>query len=260
MFVPTRKQVSLAYPVILILGCSLSVLLSEEAKINQRANYYLLNSKNVFNQILAYKGNWVWLFLFMGVAAVQYNLRTKSQSLLPTDTRALVVSNRTKLQIIKEYFCKYFLKLFILDVIFLVIDGVFIMTGGSCTVPNRSISAEHCKSLGGKWIGGFDISGHFCFLVNISMILWMELIAIAEHVCGYDTVISLSSLQNHVITVAVVVLVAWIGMLLVTATYYHTIAEKLIGCVFGYICPFVMYGLIPNSHDLNKLFYATMSD
>ena len=59
MFVPTRKQVSLAYPVILILGCSLSVLLSEEAKINQRANYYLLNSKNVFNQILAYKGNWV---------------------------------------------------------------------------------------------------------------------------------------------------------------------------------------------------------
>ncbi|KAL3233918.1 hypothetical protein RNJ44_03958 [Nakaseomyces bracarensis] len=256
MFIPTPKQVGIIYPIELIVGCFISFLISSETKEYHTKNYYLLRSGNIFNKVFAYNGNLIWLLLFICIALIQYQLRTNEDPLLPAERRVLTVTRKHKLQIVKEYFAKFIIKLFLLDLVFLFIDGVFLLTGGSCTVPNRSISAEKCKKLGGRWNGGFDISGHFCFLINISMILWLELSSIGDYLKAQTGVNTFKRVHSYLISVILAVLCIWASLLLVTSIYYHTLPEKIIGCCLGYLCPIVMYYLIPANDDLKKFFYA----
>lgn len=256
MLIPTPKQVAFIYPIELIIGCLLSFIIPIDVKQYHTKNYYLLRSGNVFNKVFAYNGNLIWLILFICLALTQYQIRLSPDSLLPAERRILTVTKKHKLQIIKEYFAKYFLKLFLLDMVFLLIDGTFMLTGGSCSVPNRSISAERCKKLGGKWNGGFDISGHFCFLINISMILWLEIIPIINHIRSQEIPNSLKRLYSYIVVLVLSVLFIWACLLFVTSIYYHTLAEKIIGCCLGYLCPVIMYWIIPNNKDLKRFFYA----
>ncbi|EGA62852.1 YDR319C-like protein [Saccharomyces cerevisiae FostersO] len=97
-----------------------------------------------------------------------------------------LLKNRIISIMITQYACKFVLKYLLLFLNFQFIDHVFIWTGGECSSGSKTTSAEKCRLENGKWDGGFDISGHFCFLVSISMILWMELHLFSRFVQAED--------------------------------------------------------------------------
>ncbi|CCK69649.1 Yft2p KNAG_0C05510 [Huiozyma naganishii CBS 8797] len=255
-------NVVLLYPFVLSIGLILHVLVPEQVQDQLKQHVYFFNSKNVLNQVFAYKGNLVWTVLFLYIAVLSYFIKTMSRD--PLEQRA--GGRQVDWQIVRQYCWKLLLKNGLLYLCFLVIDGVFIATGGVCTTMGGEMrkirSAESCKWNGGQWENGFDISGHFCFLMNISLILWAELQllqdAIRREELGEEELnlwICYKWLR-HGLTAVKITLYIWLFLLFVTASFYHTSSEKLIGCAFGYVCPFVMYHLIPTSPRLNEFFYG----
>lgn len=242
------------YPVELCLGVVIAWYLGEDRLQLHREKYYFVRSKNFVNEIFAYKGNLVWTILFVSLAYVQINARCRNQATLPRDQRTLPSSPLRGL--LKQYASKIILKMVLLAIIFWFIDSVFIITGGSCLLGEGTQSAERCRAGGGKWVGGFDISGHFCFLVNVSMILWFELSHYQKYLERESVLSPNGMLAKSIIGLVVCVLVVWILMLMITAIYYHTILEKILGCSMGYICVLVMYRLVPHYPSVNDRLYS----
>ena len=258
-----HSLVATAYLVLLIIGIFFSLVLPENVKEHQKSTIYLLNSKNLFNTTFAYKGNLVWTILFIYLTFIQIYIRSQNFELLPTtnarnDTQVLSFDNPNVVKYTKQYIIKYVAKNFILFCCFVVIDNIFIITGGQCSSGDENMglrSAEACRKTGGEWVGGFDISGHFCFLLNISLILWCELYI-------YYSYIKSNSIETFMdwkikcgIFSALGTLMIWVILLFVTAIYYHTLLEKIFGCIMGDSCFYVMYEFIPNNTILNKYLY-----
>ncbi|QLL33379.1 hypothetical protein HG536_0E02900 [Torulaspora globosa] len=244
----------IVYPIELCLGIVIAWCMGKYTLEIQREQYYLLSSKSFINEIFAYKGNLVWTVLFVCLAYVQIATKCRNYVILPQYQGN--VPNYPMRGLLKQYASKFILKNVLLMLIFWVIDGIFILTGGSCLTRADTYSAEKCKASGAQWVGGFDISGHFCFLVNISMILWLELSQYWKYVEQDAVVLPASRLIKVCLIITVSVLVIWIAMLMITSIYYHTVLEKVLGCLMGYICVTVMYWLIPRSPFCNKLFYC----
>lgn len=250
---PDWKKAGTIYPIELIVGCTIAVIVGEDRLVRQKKEYYLLGSKNIINQIFAYRGNIIWTILFCGIAFLQVYLRSHLPDLLARDVRTAVRSPTAKL--IKQYVVKIILKNVLLTLIFLLIDNLFIATGGSCSDLSGTRSAERCRHNGGHWEGGFDISGHFCFLVNISMILWVELTYLHSWLVEEDMLGQLDVRFKGIVTLTVFTLFTWVFILMVTSIYYHSFLEKVLGCAMGYVCPFVMYYCVPRSVRLKRWLY-----
>ncbi|QLQ80936.1 hypothetical protein HG537_0E02910 [Torulaspora globosa] len=248
------KRAFIVYPIELCLGIALAWCMGEYRLEIQRQRYYFLNSKNFVNEVFAYNGNLVWTLLFVSMAYVQIDTKCRNYAILPQYQRN--VPNYQIKGLLKQYVSKFILKNVVLMVIFCFIDGIFILTGGSCLRAANTYSAEKCRASGGQWVGGFDISGHFCFLVNISMILWLELSQYWKYVEQEAVMVPNSRLIKASLIMTVSVLAIWIAMLMITSIYYHTVLEKVLGCLMGYTCVIVMYWLIPRSSFCNKLFYC----
>ena len=172
------------YPFQVLVGALISILVSPKTLDHQKKTHVLLKSSNLFNTIFAYKANQLWPILFFSLAFLQvyfhYLARmdvlplpiSSSQtrpSYLTYPNRWLLLKNRVTIIMIAQYACKFILKYMLLFLSFQFIDHVFIWTGGECSSGSGTRSAEKCRLENGKWHGGFDISGHFCFLVNISI-------------------------------------------------------------------------------------------
>lgn len=250
----TPKIAASIYPLELVLGCVIAWILGEDRLELQRRTYYLLESKNIINGIFAYKGNLVWTVDFVCLALVQIYVKCRNHALLPRDARTN--SSGPLKSLLKQYMSKIILKNVLLAITFFIIDSIFVLTGGSCLNGDVTRSAERCRISGGQWQGGFDISGHFCFLVNISMILWLELSQFRSYMERESVVFPVSKVVNGVLVVSSGVLGIWVLMLMVTAVYYHTVLEKVLGCALGYVCVLVMYWLIPRSRRFNGLLYS----
>ncbi|GAV49024.1 hypothetical protein ZYGR_0N04290 [Zygosaccharomyces rouxii] len=247
------KKAAIVYPIELVVGCTLAFLMGHERLEWQRKEHYFLNPNNFINQIFAYRGNQIWTILFCGLAGLQVYMKTHVPDVIPRDARTIVRKPMTSL--LKEYAVKIILKNLLLAIIFLFIDNIFILTGGSCSDHSGTHSAEKCSKNGGYWEGGFDISGHFCFLVSISMILWLELQHLESWLIEEDMVKRLNVWGKTIIGITVFTLATWCFILMVTSIYYHTLLEKILGCAMGYICPIIMYWLIPNHDIVRKVLY-----
>ncbi|CCC70770.1 hypothetical protein NCAS_0F02860 [Naumovozyma castellii] len=245
-------NVCLVYPTILVLGTIINTIVREETLDRQKHEYYILSSKNILNRVFAYNGNLIWAMLFGMMAYFQVWIRIRTQDLLPRDAQII---NRQRLQrLIKQYIVKFVLKYLLLFITFLFIDGLFLFTGGQCTYGLGIWSAEKCKNEGGHWEGGFDISGHFCFLMNVSLILWCELSILERYL--RDEELEMETIITNYSVLLKCILYLWMSMLCVTAIYYHTLLEKILGCLLGYCCPLIMYWLIPNHYKLNHILYS----
>jgi len=248
-----HSVIAISYLVLFLIGIFFSFVLPEDVKEHQKRTIYLLNSKNFINSIFAYKGNLVWTILFIYLAIVQIYIHTQDFELLPTsnvrDNRSFSYASSNVGKYTKQYVVKYILKNFILFVCFMIIDEIFIFSGGQCSSGDENTglrSAEACRKTGGEWRGGFDISGHFCFLMNISLILWCELFIYFDYVKKKNIQNFINWWITNGIIVILAVLIAWTMLLCITAIYYHTLMEKILGFVLGYICFYVMYQIIPN--------------
>ncbi|KAI9680968.1 MAG: hypothetical protein M1829_001048 [Trizodia sp. TS-e1964] len=160
-----------------------------------------------------------------------------------------------------------------------LIDRGFTASGGQCEIQGirgstsgyltPASSSAACKSVGGKWSGGHDISGHVFFLVLGSAFLWMEVMYDTLRSAGFpearlvwdersgfknaelersaDSGLAAKqySEESGVIGIRVVMGVAVLSwwMLMMTAIYFHTWLEKLSGLAIAFIGIFVVYFL-----------------
>ncbi|CCH58111.1 hypothetical protein TBLA_0A03110 [Henningerozyma blattae CBS 6284] len=222
--------------------------------------FWLIRSNSWFNQLFAYNGNTVFLGLFLIIVSLQvYFSREDARLSLPIEIRTIsrIKQFQTKhyLRIAKEYICKLILKYFFLYLEFLFIDHLFVLTGGYCTNGSGTRDAMICRSGNGEWVGGFDISGHFCFLVTLSLIIWLELFKLEEFIRSRDLKSNVTNEVIFMVFFIVSILILWIVMLCVTSLYYHTFVEKLLGCIMGYICPIVMYRVLPRNTIFTRYIY-----
>ncbi|CCE63207.1 hypothetical protein TPHA_0E01130 [Tetrapisispora phaffii CBS 4417] len=256
--------ISISYIFVLLFGEFLHLILGTETLEYHKTSFYFLNSKNTINQIFAYNGNLVWFLLFCLVFYLHLHFETvNSKELLPTSadvpvglhSRVCQYTQRANYYLFKQYFFKYCVKSASLFVIFFAIDTLFVLSGGSCDDGSGTTFSETCRSNKGKWEGGFDISGHFCFLITISLILWCELYKLHKRMESESFEVELNVVFTVMIGLIVGVIMVWFGLLWITAIYYHTFFEKVLGCMLGFVTPLLMYYTIPSNEFLNGLLY-----
>lgn len=185
------------YGLTVILGCIGSA----------RAPNSVFASKNNLINLIFVKWGWLWtsMVFFSNLFFDQGIMRLK----LPTDRRQLARS----LSIwVASTVIWYFITQSLL-VAPSVIDHAFMFTGGQCSEPNI-FTREQCRTTGGKWEDGHDISGHVFMLIHASMLLWTQY-------------------PFRQTTLTWILLVIWWWMLLMTCLYYHTLAEKISGLIVG---------------------------
>lgn len=241
----------LIYPCELLFGIFCQLVIDPQTLLRQRRSVYVLRSSNLFNQVFAYNGNLVWSIVYIALALVHLQLASNVRDLLPRDRSsspsssfASSLQRRQVTRLLLRFVYKFVLKIALLYIVFEFIDFLFIFTGGSCTYNDSIRNAQRCKRYGGEWVGGFDISGHICFLVNISMILWIELANLLEMVQSYELNDCVRVWHQIVIVGVLTTLFIWVCIIAVTSVYYHTIPEKILGLLLGYVCPLLIYKLV----------------
>ncbi|KAK0711955.1 inositol phospholipid synthesis and fat-storage-inducing TM-domain-containing protein [Lasiosphaeris hirsuta] len=167
-----------------------------------------------------------------------------------------------------------------------IIDRGFRWTGGKCEVavdkvyageadPGEVFTAAACKSTGGRWSGGHDISGHVFLLVLGSFFLvqevgwvaarWARVVREERSVVMHDGAVKGAGIEaerrrEHLgvgeedgvsitealgrgggLAAGVIGLSGW--MLLMTAIYFHTWFEKLTGLLVALAGLYVIYVL-----------------
>jgi hypothetical protein len=262
----------LIYPSILLAGRIVSWFLSNDQIVGGRG-WYWFSSRNFVNILFAHHGNLIFAIGFVLICGLRCLERYDGSM---TQVRKVLL----------EFSFKFMLKYVGLYFLFLFIDHLFILTGGSCQIESSNINnllkdaatlkqcsniygtwqngacsltsthlsqmisdAQECRQFG-EWNGGFDVSGHFCFLVTLSLILWYELLRF--HDTTNDTE-NQKTRQNPAIPVkwiTITILCIWLNMLFVTAMLYHTFLEKILGLGFGYITPMIIYNYIPRYTSL----------
>lgn len=147
-----------------------------------------------------------------------------------------------------------------------LIDRGFRITGGVCELADRLegqggkaelYTSQACKSIGGAWRGGHDISGHVFILVLGSAFLMLEVLPVwlgrpeqrkvVKQSGDVSTIIEGKIIENQPdetgtgqrygrwMTLLVVGLSWW--MLLMTAAYFHTWFEKVTSLLFRHFPP-----------------------
>ncbi|KAG5437132.1 hypothetical protein PCANB_001108 [Pneumocystis canis] len=198
------------YPITIILG-SLSTL------TKGIHTSYFSRSSNLFNVIFAKQG-WFWTSLVF----IYHLTRIEYKDILKACFRWLLAT------LWWFFITQWFFGLSIMD-------RSSVWTGGKCKFDDAKLNntREHniyssvkCKLAGGKWIEGYDFSGHAFLLTHASLFLWSELLL---------TLSSGPKFVKQFQTIAIIALLfLWWFMLLMTACYFHVLMEKVIGLVIGY--------------------------
>ncbi|ABN65440.2 predicted protein [Scheffersomyces stipitis CBS 6054] len=151
---------------------------------------------------------------------------------------------------------------------FSIFERINIATGGHCL--NEEILSEYeCKSSGEKWINGFDSSGHFYFIISISLVVGRELLvhlplpskirlpngsgidleratpeSRTASTNGTEVQIwdnkQLKLYRLAVVIVALSFMAIWFFMYLITCIFFHTVGEKIVGTIVGGAVPLAL--------------------
>ncbi|KAI0542203.1 inositol phospholipid synthesis and fat-storage-inducing TM-domain-containing protein [Xylaria digitata] len=276
-FLPTPLETLLlaVYPSILIFGTLFSVLSPEtrgapydaarQSHVQAHAPSYFARKDNLFN-VLFVKRGWLWITVaFLAFVATHPTFRRGRMAVRAGIRWALV----TGWWILVTQWC------------FgpPLIDRGFRFTGGRCEVARDAVSAgtadqkelftaAACRTAGGNWSGGHDISGHVfllvlgsCFLIQ--EVVWVVLKAGQKLVgsgddravvmgdgalkgAGVESYHTPAAHERHLgvggkFALGVVGLSLW--MLLMTAVYFHTWFEKLTGLLVASMAVYAVYVL-----------------
>ncbi|EGW32409.1 uncharacterized protein SPAPADRAFT_61474 [Spathaspora passalidarum NRRL Y-27907] len=138
-----------------------------------------------------------------------------------------------------------------------IFERISVFSGAHCTID--SIYREYaCEGAGGEWMGGFDSSSHYLFLISSSLLIWYELI---NHLSfpysvsspynflpsidierGYpnerqDVAGGTSYTRTIIIVSSSVFISLWFCSYLITSIFFHTIPEKIVGLFCGLFVP-----------------------
>ncbi|GBC04702.1 hypothetical protein RclHR1_05810014 [Rhizophagus clarus] len=128
-----------------------------------------------------------------------------------------------------------------------IMDRIFVFTGGKCD-DYQVFEAYACKKNGGRWIGGYDLSGHCFLLIHASLLLWEEITAFTCRPKNWEIAREKEKILSGIL---VFLLLLWWFMLVVTTIYFHNFSEKLTGTIFG-VLYWIIYNYICYVHP-NKL-------
>ncbi|KAK0666515.1 inositol phospholipid synthesis and fat-storage-inducing TM-domain-containing protein [Cercophora samala] len=294
---PTELALLSIYPILLIFGTLFAVLspdvqastynpVTQSHDQGSLSPSYFARKNNLFN-VLFVKRGWGWItFSFFLFVFTHPALKTAAQKSRATIRWAVVTAWWV---FVTQWFFGP-----------AIIDRGFRFTGGKCQVKMAEIAeadagdlgvkevftAAACKSAGGRWSGGHDISGHVFLLVLGSCFLlqevgwvvgrWVRYVKEERTVVMADGAVkgAMVEVEREVryqqeqedmgrgtvmeglghggkMAVAVVGLCAW--MLLMTAIYFHTWFEKLTGLLVALTALYVTYILPRNVPALRSI-------
>lgn len=121
-----------------------------------------------------------------------------------------------------------------------IFDRINIATGGHCDDPRFS-TIKSCVSNKHIWIHGFDCSGHYYILSIYITIILQHIYRLWELTRDganfqFD---KLSTYERALFIVSSVILALWYFEFIITAVFFHTTGEKVVGMLLGYIVPLV---------------------
>ncbi|GAW22272.1 hypothetical protein ANO14919_118080 [Xylariales sp. No.14919] len=270
---PLETPLLLVYPSILTFGALFSVLspdtrgapydVARQSHVQAHAPSYFARKDNLFN-VLFVKRGWLWITVaFLAFIATHPTFRHGRMAARAATRWALV----TGWWILVTQWC------------FgpPLIDRGFRFTGGKCEIARDAVSAgtadqkelftaAACRTAGGNWSGGHDISGHVfllvlgsCFLVQ--EIVWVVLRAGSKIAgsgddraivmgdgafkgAGVESNHAAAAHERHLgvggkFALSIIGLSLW--MLLMTAIYFHTWFEKLTGLLVASMAVYIVY-------------------
>ncbi|KAK0312847.1 hypothetical protein LTR01_002509 [Friedmanniomyces endolithicus] len=287
-FLPTVLESLLIaiYPTTLLLGSVFSTLhpATRAATYNPisqsydpaDAPSYFAKKSNLFN-VYFVKIGWIWITLAFFLFVFTHS------SLGPPLRPALT---KRRLQAVLRYACITAVWIAVTQWFFgpPIIDRGFRWTGGKCELiyddsfaaraekadmsdVEKAITHAACKTIGGQWKGGHDISGHVFLLILGSATLWLELLPAmlrmeglreARRILTSDGLVRSAAFETddnaggnmkvpeetHIgVKVSLVVAgMSW-WMLLMTAAYFHTWFEKFTGLLVAFSAIYAVYFL-----------------
>ncbi|KAI7195952.1 hypothetical protein KC363_g1172 [Hortaea werneckii] len=295
---PTRLEALLLaiYPTTLLLGS----LFSQLSASSRRATYlpdsqaysaadapsYFAKKGNVFN-VYFVKIGWFWISLAWAGFVFTHRGLSRGNGRQGGDSGGQAFWTRTRLQALARYAVVTGVWILVTQWCFgpALIDRGFRWTGGKClalsssssSLPppeaaakveamsdvERALTHAACKTVGGRWAGGHDISGHVFLLILGSAMLWLEILPVvltnatglreARQVRRSDGNITSSTSDQSggkeggagrdaepaqnlsfptKLSLSVAALSWW--MLLMTAAFFHTWFEKFTGLVVAF--------------------------
>jgi len=280
-FLPSSLEtiLLLIYPATLIIGSLFGLLdpntraspynVTTQSHFANTAPSYFAKKSNLFNQLFVKKG-WLWVTI-----TYFFFLFTH-----PSTGPAFAFTSK-RLRGISRYAIVTVWWIFVTQWFFgpAIIDRGFVLTGGQCDLVEQAelghidmdetrqfVTGMACKSVGGQWKGGHDISGHVFLLVLGSMFLFEEVLhvvwkaargkeertismddgAVKSAEVEYEAESSVLEQSGSWTIGARAVLgvgVLSVYMLLMTAAYFHTWFEKLTGLLVALSGIFVVYFL-----------------
>ena len=286
-FLPTALEAALLaiYPGTLLLGSLVSALnpatrnatylpQTQAYAVNEAPSYFAKKS-NFFN-VYFVKIGWVWttLAFFLFVA---------SHSSLGPPLQLKITKRR--LQATARYLVVTAVWISVTQWFFgpPIIDRSFRWTGGKCDVMfdnthaaraeradmgdmEKAFTHAACKSIGGQWAGGHDISGHVFLLILSSATLWLEFLPAVLRMDGLREARKIKTADGLIRSAAIetrerpgnmyvpeqlgygvrgalfVAGMSW-WMLLMTAAYFHTWFEKFTGLLVAFTAVYTVYFL-----------------
>lgn len=287
-FLPTAlESILLAiYPGTLFLGSIFSILHPATRNATYLSHYqayepttapsYFAKKSNLFN-VYFVKIGWFWITL-------AFVLFVLTHSSLGPPLRPVVTKRR--LQAVLRYACVTVVWIAVTQWFFgpPIIDRSFRWTGGKCElIYDESLAAQvekagmsetekafthaACKTIGGQWKGGHDISGHVFLLILGSAMLWLEILPAmlkmeglreARRILTADGLVRSAAIETTdrtdgnmqvpeetSIGVKAALFVAGMSwwMLLMTAAYFHTWFEKFTGLLVAFGAIYAVYFL-----------------
>lgn len=205
---------------------------------------YFSNKRNLFN-VLFVKQGWFWVSLFIGLKGIELYRASATGKASLAQVKGLVL--RYSVGTVWWFvFSQWFFGRPLMD-------RVFVLTGGGCnpslgfniaseeaaavlTTKLASVTSAQCKSMGHRWSGGLDPSGHMFLLAHGSLILWFEILLPALN--SRHQTQRLSPLSKA--TIGLLGIFWW--MFFVTNIYYfHSFFERLTGLIWGYVSVVLVY-------------------
>jgi hypothetical protein len=153
-----------------------------------------------------------------------------------------------------------------------ILDRLFVFTGGRCSSPSHEVhptlrrhyedfgsvssTMRECRSHGGVWEGGHDISGHCLLLVHSFLFLHLEFLTLRVSFNGVRHRRRSSSshrssveihgippqgISNEIVNLIKGLSLVWCVLLAITVVYYHELPELFNGIVLGTLFCAVVY-------------------
>ncbi|PYH88667.1 hypothetical protein BO71DRAFT_453932 [Aspergillus ellipticus CBS 707.79] len=254
----------LIYPITLLIGSLFSVLSPTaqgtrsgppDSIASPRPVNYFARKDNIFN-IYFVKIGWLWTTLALAILILSQPAYTATRSTLRPRRSAQALLRYALATSVWYLTTQWFFGP-------PVIDRSFVLTGGHCerVVPQAEadpaavdaktlFTAVACKSAGGAWTGGHDVSGHVFLLVLATSAVVFELVGAAQ---GYGYGYGLGGESGEREGAELLGLRVWgarfawavagLGwwMLLMTAIWFHTWFEKLTGLLIALGTVYTIY-------------------